>query len=360
MYNLNRMHILLTGATGFVGRALAKVLVQNGCKVYATTRYAQTQFSADIQKCIFDLNDQNTYNALPTKIDGIIHLADGLAARFEKVKNCISDETLLKQVSHTIQLANWAKTYSTAKKFIYISSLKSMCGETSPYLLTETDTPNPTGNYGRAKYLAEQALQKAFQTDANALTVLRNPIVHGPGATSHMARLLKIADSPWPLPIACAKINAKRSTIGIENLCHATATTLEKKIIKSGTYIVSDDEVLSPTEILHFFRAALLREKRFIPLPHWMWSSMGQLPMLDKIANRFAKPLVVSNQAFKKDFDWKPIGSTEQSLLRMVMQYIAEQRENRSFVKHQKLRFLPKGFLNSAKPKRKHMVTQSF
>ena len=91
-----------------------------------------------------------------------------------------------------------------------MSSIRAQSGPTAEGALTEAREPRPTDAYGRSKLAAEQGLA------ASGLdwVALRLGLVYRPGVEGNMARLIKLARSPYPLPLAGLK--TEHSLLGLE------------------------------------------------------------------------------------------------------------------------------------------------
>ena len=174
---------------------------------------------------------------LETHFDAIVHLADGLSV-LEKTKKSLSKKELSEYILPTLNLADWALT-NNIKHFIYISSVKAMCSETETNILTETSKLLPNSAYGFAKKQTERELQARFKGQPTRLITLRNPIVHGPGSKNNLQKLLRLSDSPWPLPLK--RLQNNRSTISVKNFSDAIKTVLDNPYKSGGTYLVADN-----------------------------------------------------------------------------------------------------------------------
>src|SRR5207344_2794976 len=114
----------------------------------------------------------------------------------------------------TIGLARAAQR-AGAKRFVFLSSIRAQAGATADHILTEDIAPQPTDAYGRSKLAAEQGLAA---TDLDWVA-LRLALVYGPGVEGNMAKLIKLARSRYPLPLAGLK--SEHSLLGLDNLVEA-------------------------------------------------------------------------------------------------------------------------------------------
>lgn len=320
------MQVLVTGATGFIGSTLVPVLKRQGHTICAVSRNKNAVVSEADKLLVLDLNKSQVVKTLDVLteglegVDAVVHLGDGLAARFERCHAPLADAQLFEQIKASQQLASWVIKTPSVKKMIYVSSLKAMCGEDSEICLTEKYTAQPESNYGRAKRLAEKTLIDLFHNLDKQLIILRNPIVHGPGCSSNINKLLHLADTPLPLPLAGN--NGKRSTVGVENFCSAISTVLVNPSNTSGIYLLADDTPLTAGEMVSIFRKALGRPQRLFSLPQSFWQTGLLRKRLKRFVNRLHKPLIISDSAFREQFAWEPVITTDRSLKLMAEAYI--------------------------------------
>ena len=316
------MRVLITGATGFIGKHLLTILKQSEHVSCAITRRAGTKISGADEYICVDISKKENLKKLPDDFDAVVHLGDGISS-FEKQNKSAAYEDFGRAIQPTIDLAEWA-IKKKIKHFIYISSVKAMCGEADENILTEASEVRPNSAYGQAKWQAERELNKLCNEQAIRLVILRNPIVHGPDSTSNISHLLKWADSPWPLPLN--RKGSYRSTVSVQNFCDAIKTILDRPEKKGGTYLIADDGALSAGDIIDLFRQELGRKKRLFSLPSWIWNMANKFPGIRKISTRVSQPLVINDQQFRNNFSWSPLETTQQSLKQMAKRYNERQK----------------------------------
>jgi len=218
------MKIEITGASGFVGENIQKVLAINNEIIPLSVRYVEGQK--------FELNS-----------NAIIHLA-GKAHDLKKVSNpgdyYKSNFELTKQLFDAFIL-------SDVSVFIFMSTVKASADEVSSKL-TEESIPNPKTHYGIAKFKAEEYIQSIPLPENKKVFILRPCMIHGPGNKGNLNLLYKIVSKriPWPL----GSFENKRSFLSIENLSFVINELLENKNIPSGIYNVCDDISLSTNELV--------------------------------------------------------------------------------------------------------------
>src|SRR5665213_2225362 len=201
--------ILVTGATGFVGRPLLPALLRAGHAVRVATRREES-FPDSVEVAIIaDLKSHTDWKPILQGVDIVIHLAGPAHSK-------ISEEAFSEfdQVNwHATQrLANAAKN-AGIDRFVYISSVRAQVGSSALNVICEQDDPHPTNQYGRSKLAAEQAVRAS----GVPFTILRPVVVYGPHPKGNMLAVVKFARSPWPLPF----VESHRSLLSIDNLISA-------------------------------------------------------------------------------------------------------------------------------------------
>lgn len=304
---------LVTGARGFVGRSLLPQLADKGIQATAITRELHGDENPAAQWIALTIGPKSDWSDALKDVDAVIHLADGLRAYEKPDKANPPDAAALMQ--STITLAQQAES-AGVKRFIYVSSIKAAAGETSKRALVEFAIPNPGSQYGEMKLQCEKLLAKSLQQAEIELIIIRNPIVYGPGATNNMARLLSLADTPWPLPFKGHK-NA-RSIISAKNLGHALSTVVAHEGSAEGTYFIHDGNPLSTGEMIGALRDALGRPTRQLKLPRALWQVAAVMPGVKKLARRLSGSLTVSGDKFHEQFSWQPVETSHEGLTAMA------------------------------------------
>ncbi|MCV9938062.1 NAD-dependent epimerase/dehydratase family protein [Boseaceae bacterium BT-24-1] len=299
-------HVLLTGATGFVGRHLLHDLVARGYRVRTAGRGAVPAIPNVEHVAIDDLGTPIDWLPLLAGVDHVVHSA-GLAHADgdipeERYRAVNTDATLA--LARAAQVAG-------VQRFIFLSSIRAQSGPVSDRLLSEADVPSPTDAYGRSKLAAEQGLA-GLDLDWVAL---RPVLVYGPGVKANMAALLKLARLPMPLPLGA--LSAKRSLLAIENLAEAVAFALSEACPARRSYIVSDPEPLSVAEMLTAMRAGLARGPGLIAVPLPLLALVAQLSGRSAAFKRLAKGFVAAPGALISA-GWQPPAETKAALARLA------------------------------------------
>jgi UDP-glucose 4-epimerase len=254
--------VLVTGASGFVGRALVPALVAAGHAVRAAVRRAPAPdgspaFGPPVELAIHgDLATDVDWRPLLAGIDVVVHLA-GIAHTGPGVAEAHYD-----RVNHlaTAELAGAARE-AGIERFVLVSSIRAQTGPASDRVLTEADVPQPTDPYGRSKLAAEVAVAAS----GVPFTILRPVLVYGPGAGGNLRTLLRLCALPLPLPFGA--LTGRRSLVSAQNLCSAVAHVLAHDGCCGETYVVADPRPLSLPEIVAALRAGLGKTPGLIAVP---------------------------------------------------------------------------------------------
>jgi nucleoside-diphosphate-sugar epimerase len=272
----------VTGATGFVGRALCADLVENGWQVSA----------ADMR--------QPGWEAALRGSDAVVHLA-GVA--HTRGSDALYQEVNVAATEHLAEAALRAGV----RRFVFVSSVK-VNGEATPAdrPFRSGDAPAPEDEYGRSKWRAEQALARRSGLD---VVVIRPPLVYGPGVKANFLRLLQLVDTGLPLPFA--SIDNRRSFIYVGNLAALIRRCAGYARASGATLLAADGEPVSTPELVRRIAAALGRKARLVPFP------AALLP------RRLSGSLAVDAREAHERLEWQPPYSMEEGLARTAARFRA-------------------------------------
>jgi UDP-glucose 4-epimerase len=256
----NKPLIALTGATGFIGQYLLQELPKRGYRVRVLLRRPSAAPIASASAVVGDLARPQNMSAALADAEAVIHSA-GIAHAMSGVPE---DDYRVLNTEASVRLARAAQR-AGVKRFIFLSSIRAQCGPASDDVLSEASEPQPTEAYGRSKLAAEQGLAE-IDLDWAALRLV---VVYGPGVKGNMEELLRVARSPYPLPLGALK--AKRSILALENLAAAIDTVLTTPDRLRRPFIVADPEPITIAEMIAIMRSALGRRPALVPVPpRWL------------------------------------------------------------------------------------------
>lgn len=305
--------ILVTGATGFVGKSLVPALQSAGYDVLCAVSKKVDWLKAN-QIVVGRIESVRDWSAFLEGVDIIIHLA----AKVHVMKNNVSvDEFCAVNSIATKNLAEQAARCGV-KRFIFLSSIKVNGEVTLPNRpFTEEISTKPEDPYGQSKFLAEQNLQEISKTTKMELVILRPSLIFGPGVKANFLKMLQLVDKGWPLPFKA--VHNKRSFIFIDNLISAISLVVHEPRAANQTYLVADDDSWSLSELLSSLASKMNIKLRLFSIPGLL--IFLKLLGLTSLSNRLFGSLEVSNAKIKSQLDWTPPITSAEGLNRTVKWY---------------------------------------
>ncbi len=296
--------VLVTGAGGFIGRALCVKILAAGCQVRGTIRSESdvSRLPGGVEAVsIVSIDSDTKWDDALAGIDTVVHLAARVHVMNDSSLDPITEYRKV-NVEGTKCLAV-AAANAGVKRFVYISSIK-VNGEGKAVAYTEDDEVSPRDYYGVSKWEAEQELHKiANKTDLETV-ILRPPLVYGPGVKANFLRLVSLVKFGIPLPLGCIKNH--RSLIYVNNLIDAIITCMTKPNAARKTYLVSDGEDISTPELIRKIGAASGRRALLLPVPVWILRMAGRITGKSNEVERLVGSLTVDISKICKELEWKP------------------------------------------------------
>lgn len=311
--------ILVTGATGFVGRHLVPALVAQGHTVRAAVSSPVDWLPVE-QVLTGRLEEQTDWSEALAGMDTVIHLA----ARVHIMKDTSANpsDAYLKSNAEATRLLAEQAAASQIKRFIFMSSIK-VNGESTqtdkPF--TEEDSPKPEDPYGQSKWLAEQYLQETGRRTGMEWTVLRPPLVYGPGVRANFLKMMQLANKGWPLPFG--QVKNRRSFIYVDNLVSAITAVVEDPRAANHLFLVADQQALSLTQLLELMAAGMNKTARFLPLPAGFVQSLFRVLGLKGLSTRLFSSLELNTGKIQRQLDWKAPVSTAAGLEATAAWYLS-------------------------------------
>ena len=299
--------ILVTGASGFIGRALVAELANAGHSVRAAMRQPADVFPRSVEViAVSDLTHPVEWRALLKNVATVIHLAGITHAGPEITEQAYDRVNRLA----TAELASAARAVGIGH-LVFMSSIRAQSGPVSNLVLRETEPPRPTDAYGRSKLAAEDAVRAA----GVPFTILRPVLIYGPGVKGNFGRLMKLAREPWPLPLGLCR--NRRSLLARGSLIDALNLVLASPAAKGETYVVADPAPLTVAEIVTALRAGEGRRPGLLPIPPAL-IALGAIAVgLAEEWQRLGGTLVADASKLMR-VGWKPAPDTRASLAELV------------------------------------------
>lgn len=279
------MHILLTGAAGFVGSHFTRY----------TTSHNIIPFS-------FHSSNIDALNL--SGIDTILHLA----ALVHQMNGADPEAYNRINSIRTLELAKKAKQ-DGVKQFVFMSTVK-VYGEESDTVYTETTPCHPQDDYGKSKLQAEQELQKL--SDATfVVSIIRTPIVYGAGVKANIKNLITLIQKIPVLPFGNTK--NQRSMVYIGNLCALITHIIEHR--NEGIFLASDDTSLSTSDLIRSIARALNKKLYLVDIPLFEYLLKLIKPSFHQ---RLFGNLLIDSTPTKEHLGFRNPYSTEEGIKNMI------------------------------------------
>ena len=298
--------ILVTGASGFIGKALISTLAREGIAVRATARDPGTipALGGVERVAMTDLRDSADWGPLLDGVSHVVHLA-GIAptgqfteAEYQRV-NADSVRELAQAASGKVE------------RLVLLSSMAAVRGPVAKEIVRADDPPAPEDAYGRSKLAAEVALQ---ESDVS-WSVLRPPGVYGPGVKGRIATLATLARTHMPLPLGA--LQNRRSLVGTDNLVSAIEVLLTSEAADRQAFLAADDNPLSIAEMVTIMRTALGRAPGIVNVPagaiRRMLRTIGKESEWERLTGSF-----IVDTSKLKGIGWSPKVETAEGLKQMM------------------------------------------
>ncbi len=307
------MKVLVTGASGFVGRALCPFLEAQGHEVVQAVRRVRVPG----QVAVGDIGSKTDWRPFLSGVEVVVHLA----ARVHVLHDDSPDPALLyDEVNHwgTINLAMQAAQVGV-RRLVFLSSVKVL-GEEGAF--SDRSIPAPQDAYGISKWEAEKGLRSVAQHTGLEVVILRPPLIHGPGVGANLARLLSWVKRGVPLPLGA--VNNRRSLLGVANLVDAIGRVMCHPEAAGKTWLISDGEPVSTTQLIRLLADVTGSRIMLVPIPPLWLRGVGQLLGRGEEIQRLLGSLEVDDRALRETLGWHPPYSLREGLTHMVVTRIGD------------------------------------
>lgn len=314
--------ILITGATGFIGRALlARAVLDPTLKLRAAVRRPVSELFPGVEVAfVGDLASSTNWKEAVKEVEIVVHTAARVHIMRESAANPLL-EFRRTNVAGTLNLA-WQAAEAGVRRFIFISSIK-VNGETTlpnrPY--KADDIPAPVDPYGISKCEAEQELLQLAKKTGMEVVIIRPVLVYGPGVKANFLSLMRWLYRGVPLPLGA--IYNRRSLVSLDNLVDLIMTCLHHPAAANQIFLVSDGEDLSTTALLQRMALALEKPARLISVPSSMLRTALRILGKKDVAQRLCVSLQVDIRKTRHLLGWAPPISVDAALKKTARHFLA-------------------------------------
>jgi nucleoside-diphosphate-sugar epimerase len=313
--------VMVTGATGFVGKALVERLCRDS---RARVRLAVRGSAQHVDKVEFVtvgcISPDTDWSIAVKGVDTVIHLA----ARVHVMREAVADSLAAFRRVNTIGTLRLAAAAASSgvRRFVYLSSIK-VNGEQSPAgrPFNEDDEARATDAYGISKLEAELGLSDLARKTGMQVVAIRPPLIYGPGVKANFASLLRMVYARVPLPLGA--IDNRRSFVGLNNIVDLIITCANHPAAGNQTFLAGDGEDLSTTQLLHRVGRALGRRAILIPVPRPILRASLSMLGRRELAQRLCGSLQVDISKSRDLLGWSPPRTVDDELGSAAADFIA-------------------------------------
>jgi len=314
---------LITGATGFVGDAVIKRLISDGALVVAAVRRKPVHWTAQCSVVeVGNMEHDSDWSIALAGIKSVIHTAARVHVMNDQAADPLAEFRRV-NVAGTLNLARQAAA-AGVRRFVFLSSIKVNGEKTQTgYPFSASDAPNPSDPYGISKHEAEEGLRQIAEQTGMEVVIIRPVLVYGAGVKGNFLSMMRWLHKGFPLPLGA--INNKRSLVSLDNLVDLIVTCLSHPAAANQTFLVSDGEDLSTTELLRRTALAMGCKARLIPVPAFIMQAGARLLGKGDVAQRLYGSLQVDISKTRSLLGWNPPITVDQGLVRGAEEFLRNQ-----------------------------------
>lgn len=299
------MRVLLTGASGFVGRAVqARLLLENQHSLRSAMRQLPGKTPSKLEFCVAPaLGPDADWNMALQDVDAVIHCAARVHVMQEQAADPLA-EFRRTNVEGTLRLAQQA-VEAGVRRFVFVSSIKvngerTLAGEA----FSADDAPAANDPYGISKLEAEEGLLALATASGLEVVIVRPPLIYGPGVKANFYSMLGWLNKGIPLPLGA--IENRRSLVALDNLVDLLVLCLVHPAAAGERFLVSDGEDLSTSELLRRIGQALGRPTYLLPVPQSWLEGCARLIGREDLSQRICGSLQVNIDKTRERLKWTP------------------------------------------------------
>lgn len=305
-------HIVVTGANGFVGRAVCRLALASGHTVTALVR-RKGECTPGVREWVFEAPDfDGLIAAWPgdLKADCLVHLAARVHVMCDESDDPEAAFNATNVVG-TLRVAGAARAHGV-QRIVFASSIKALGERNAGAPLAEDVTPEPQDAYGGSKLRAERQLVQFGKSTGLDVVIVRTPLVYGPDVRANFLRMMDAVSQGMPLPFGA--ITARRSLVYVDNLADALLRCATDPRAANDCFHVADDDAPSVAGLLQMVGNALAKPVRLFPIPVGVLQMLGRFSGRSAAIDRLTSSLQLDTGRIKQVLGWQPPHTTREGL----------------------------------------------
>jgi nucleoside-diphosphate-sugar epimerase len=319
--SVKQKRVLLTGATGFVGRAVQQRIVADAYYDLTVAVRCMVAVPSTVRAVqVADLTAHTDWSEALQDVDVVIHCAARAHVLVEDAVDPLI-EFRKTNVDGALVLAQQALA-AGVKRFVFISSIGVNGASTELAPFTENSFPAPHAPYAVSKLEAELALQKLCAESAMELVSIRPPLVYAAHAPGNFARLLKLVRFGLPLPFSL--VRNQRSMVALENLVDFVLCCAVHPAAANQTFLIADNQPVSTPQMLRYLSAGMGKHLLLLPVPVSLMRVAAKLVGRKALFDQLCGSLEVDASKARQLLGWTPPVSVEEAMRKTAKAYLAE------------------------------------
>lgn len=303
------MKVLVTGASGFIGRVLCARLAEAGDELVATVRRAADATWPGVSVRTKELAADTRWEDVLDSVDVVVHTA--ARVHVQGGKGSEADYRRV-NVDGALNLARQAASCGV-QRFVFLSSVKVNGDNTQPgFAFRAEDRPAPIDAYAVSKHEAEIGLARLAAGQGMEIVTIRPPLVYGPGVRANFLTLMRWVHRGYPMPFA--RVDNRRSFIAVQNLVDLVRVCCVHPLAANETFMAADGDDVSTAELVTRLGVALKKPARLIPVPPKVLMALATAAGRRDQASRLLGNLQIDAGRTRERLGWQPPVSMEEAL----------------------------------------------
>ena len=319
--SLAQAKVLITGANGFVGRALSERLVTSGAEVTGAIRGSESSTVATVGARtvrVGEVDSKTEWMKAVNGIDCVVHLAARVHVRRQVADKAYGEFREVNLAGSTRLAREAAK--AGVQRLIYVSTIKVNGEHTTGRPFSSSDALHPVDAYAHSKREAESALAEVGRQTGMEIVIVRPPLVYGPGVKGNFLSMLRIIQADVPLPLASC-VNS-RSLLGLTNLVDLLVLCIRHPAAAGQIFLAADGEDLSTPELVKRLARALGKRARLFSVPQPLLQVAARLMGKPELYDRLCCSLQVDISQTRRTLGWAPSSSVDTELMRTALWFL--------------------------------------